>query len=72
MRYFIIDRFEGEYAICEDKDRKMFAIEKKEISKEAKEGDVLIITDEGEISVDKEKTEQRKKLIAKKQNSLWK
>ena len=31
MRILVIDRFEGTYAICEDKDQKFFAIETNEL-----------------------------------------
>ena len=31
MKQLIIDRFEGKYAICEDKDQKYYAIEAQEL-----------------------------------------
>ena len=37
-RKIVIDRFEGTYAICEDKDQKFFAIEIAELPQGAKEG----------------------------------
>ena len=54
MRKLIIDRFEGTYAICEDQEKKMFAISLNELPQGAKPGDVLQISGAGELSVDQE------------------
>ena len=72
MKKLSIDRFDGKYAICEDDDRRVFAIERSEIPKEAKRGDVLSISDEREITIDEQETKARKKRIKKLQDSLWK
>lgn len=72
MKYLIVDRFEGEYTICEDKDKKMFALERNETPEGTKEGDVLAITNEGELYIDKVETEKRRNAVIKKQNSLFK
>lgn len=71
MRELIIDRMEGNFYICEDKEKKMFAIDKSEMVKGAKEGDVITITDDGIIEVDEEKTMARKKKIGKLQSSVF-
>ena len=43
-----IDRFEGGYAICEEEGvEKLFGIDRQELPQDAKEGDVIEITDEG-------------------------
>ena len=47
MKQITIDRFDGIYAICEDKDKAFFAIETSELPQGAKAGDVLKITDDG-------------------------
>ena len=39
----IIDRFEGEYAVCEKKNRRMINIHKIKLPSEAREGDVVKI-----------------------------
>lgn len=46
----IIDRFEGDFAVCENKNREMINIERKLIPKDAREGDILVIRfkEEGE------------------------
>lgn len=71
MKSLTIDRFEGTYAICEDKEKKMFAIEKSELPDKAGEGDVLSISNEGVITVDKEETKRRREKIARMQNKLF-
>ena len=71
MKTLTIDRFEGNFAICEDKDEKYFGIELSEIPQGAKEGDVLEIDGEGVISINAEATNIRRATIKKKQDSLW-
>ena len=58
MKQITIDRFDGIYAICEDKDKAFFAIETSELPQGAKAGDVLKITDDGALSIDVEETER--------------
>ena len=72
MRILVIDRFEGTYAICEDKDQKFFAIETNELPAGATEGTVLEIDDEGVIRKKKKKTAARRSKIKKLQDKLWK
>ena len=60
MKQITIDRFDGIYAICEDKDKAFFAIETSELPQGAKAGDVLKITDDGVLSIDVEETERRR------------
>ena len=72
MRILVIDRFEGTYAICEDKDQKFFAIETNELPAGATEGTVLEIDDEGVIRVNEEKTAARRSKIKKLQDKLGK
>lgn len=71
MKKLAIDRFEGTYAICEDQEKKMFAISLNELPEGAKEGDVLQISDEGELSIDQDETQRRRKKIAGLQNKLF-
>jgi hypothetical protein len=66
-----IDRFEGDYAVCEKPDRKMINIKKDRLPEAAKEGDVLVIDGES-IKVDSEETARRKKNAEKLMNDLWK
>lgn len=56
MKY-IIDRFENEFAICEDENKKMIEIKKEDLPLNAKEGDVLNLKD-GTFSIDSEETKK--------------
>ncbi len=51
MRTLKVDRIDGTFVICMDKEKKFFAIEKSEIPSEVKKGSFIIIDDNGEISV---------------------
>lgn len=62
MRTLTIDRLEGIYAICRDKDKKFFAIESSELPKGAAPGDVLTVDDEaGTVAADAEATAAKRK-----------
>lgn len=66
----VIDRFEGEFAICEKDDFTMIDIKKEIIPVEAKEGDVLEITNDF-ITIDEKETKKRKMEIEKLMEDLW-
>lgn len=66
----IIDRFEGEFAICEKENLEMIDILKESIPKESKEGDVLIIKGD-KITLDLKETEKRRKRIEELVKNLW-
>lgn len=66
----IIDRFEGNYAVCEKDNREMLDIDRNKLPAGAKEGDVLIIAGDS-IKIDKEETEKRKKEIDELTKDLW-
>ncbi|WP_195983699.1 DUF3006 domain-containing protein [Clostridium sp. D33t1_170424_F3] len=72
MRILVIDRFEGTFAICENEEQKLFAIETSELPQGAAEGSVLEIDEEGTIRVNEEKTAARRSKVKKLQDSLWK
>ena len=70
--YYIIDRFEEEYAVCENSETgEMENIEKTKIPNDVKRGDVLVLID-GEYILDIYKTEERKRIINNKIKDLWK
>ena len=71
MRKLIVDRYEGQYTVCEDKEQKFFAIDTSEMPSDATPGTVICINDDGVITVDAEETERRKKRIVGKQNKLY-
>lgn len=65
-----IDRFEGDYAICEKDDRSMLDIAKTKIPAAAKEGDVLEVSG-NLITIDEKETAKRKEKIEDLTKSLW-
>jgi hypothetical protein len=66
----VIDRFEGEYAVCEKENCEMIDIKRHIIPKAAKVNDVLDI--EGDkITIDLKETEKRKKDIDELTKDLW-
>ncbi|MFR0823337.1 MAG: DUF3006 domain-containing protein [Clostridia bacterium] len=68
----MIDRFEGNIAICEDrKTGKIQEIERKQLPEDIQEGDMLIYQD-GNYRRDTEKQTEIENRIAKKMEDLWK
>jgi len=65
-----IDRFEGEFAVCEKEDRQMIDIEKSKLPEMCKEGDILNIKN-NIITIDLEATKKRKKEIEKLTENFW-
>lgn len=65
-----VDRFEGQFAVCEKEDKIMINIERNKIPSEAEEGDVLII-EKNKITIDVEETEKRKREIEELTKDLW-
>jgi hypothetical protein len=66
-----IDRFEGDYAVCEKPDRSMINILKTNLPKNAKEGDILEIEGKA-IRIDSSETAKRKTEIQNLADELWK
>jgi hypothetical protein len=58
----IVDRFEGKYAICE-KDGTFVELDRAGLPEGVSEGDVLLADENGELYVDRDATENRKKRI---------
>lgn len=66
MRKLIIDRFEGDYAVCETENLEFVNIPKAALPSDAKEGDVI------SVSIDESETDKRKERIEGLMNSLFK
>ena len=66
----IIDRFEGDFAVCEKADRTMLNIKRAQVPADAKEGDALIINGDT-ITVDTATTEKRRNPINNLFSSLF-
>lgn len=67
----IIDRFEGDYAICEKDDKSIIDIKKDSLPVGAKAGDVLIIKEDKTVVVDEKVTRERKKRIEELTKNMW-
>lgn len=65
-----IDRFEGDFAVCEKEDRTMIDIKRDKLPKEVKEGDILLVEGDN-ITIDIEATLDRKERIEKLMDDLW-
>ncbi|MBM7581536.1 hypothetical protein JOD02_000359 [Caldicoprobacter guelmensis] len=74
MKKVIIDRFEGNFAVCEDEDRKMINVERSRLPEGAEEGTVLVLKVSGEdieIEIDHDETRARKMKIKEMMDSLF-
>lgn len=76
MKIYIIDRFEGEFAVCEnysmDEDSDIITenIKKELIPKDAKEGDIIVINNNNQIYIDYEQTKIRKEKMEELRKKL--
>lgn len=66
----IVDRFEGDYAVCEREDQVMINIEKTKLPEGVKEGDILFLEDK-RVIVDGKETMSRRKRIDEMMRNLW-
>lgn len=66
----IIDRFEGEYAVCETEEKKFIDIPKIDIPVGAKEGDILSKSDNG-YKIEKDETNEKRQAIKTRMNKLF-
>lgn len=67
---YVIDRFEGDYAIIEDGNKNILNVLKNKLPSAAKEGDVVILENDIWV-IDSKTTLSRKKKIEKLMNDLW-
>jgi len=67
----IIDRFEGEIAVCEKGDRTMISLPRSRLPPEAREGDVVIIENQF-ARIDQPATAARKKAAEEKLRQILK
>ena len=70
MMKVIIDRFEGDFAVCEKPDRKMLNIKRDKLPPDAKEGDALNI-DGDTITIDPAATAARQNAVNKLFSDLF-
>lgn len=69
MKY-IVDRIEGEFAVCEKEDRTTVDIRLSELPSGVKAGDVLVVED-GTLRIDRQLTKERKAQIEKLADELF-
>jgi hypothetical protein len=67
----VIDRFEGQTAVCERPDRTMLSLPRSGLPSEAREGDVIIIS-KGAVRIDRSATAARKKAAEEKLRQIMK
>ena len=65
MVYWSIDRFEGDFALCETPDNQLRQVPRSLLPREAQEGDCIYFDENGKIYIDPKET-QRRREIAKK------
>ena len=71
MKYYSIDRFEENFAVCIDDDGHIYNFEKKNLPKQVKEGDVLIMCSSKKFVIDIEETKKRRKKIYELNKKLF-
>ncbi|HEX2938786.1 MAG TPA: DUF3006 domain-containing protein [Ruminiclostridium sp.] len=64
LKEYVLDRFEGEYAILEDNSGRMFDVLREELPLDLKEGDVLH-ENAGEFVVDEKATADKREKLKK-------
>ena len=69
MERYIVDRFEGDFAVLESENGGTVDILKSDLP-DVKEGDVIVFED-GYYKVDREETQRRRELIAEKMRKLF-
>ena len=62
MRTLTVERLDSVYVFCSDAEKKLYAIEQSELPADVAVGNLLMIDEEGKITVCKQKpTDRRKK-----------
>lgn len=67
---YIIDRFEENYAVIEDKDKKIIQVLRNRLPKQVKEGDCLVLVN-GNYVIDEKATRERKQQVHNLMNQLF-
>ena len=71
VQEYTIDRFEDDFAVCENRNTKeIINIKKAELPKEAVEGSILEYKN-GKYELNQEKQEEIEKRIREKMNNIW-
>lgn len=70
MQTLIIDRFEGELAVCEREDCSMVTIKRSLLPPGVRPGNILRVEDNGVIRLDAEEELRRREMIFRMQENL--
>ena len=71
IKTYTVDRFEGNIAVCEDRDTKeMINIDKDDLPEEIKEGSILEYRN-GKFYIDEQSQKEIEDRIKKKMDDLW-
>lgn len=71
MEKLILDRFEGDYAVCEREDGTLTDVLRTLLPADAAEGDCLLLDDDGSLTADPEATESRRSSAARRMRRLF-
>ncbi len=71
-RYLVIDRFEGDVAVCETPEQSYLALPRSSLPRGAKQSDWVIQFADGRYQIDDDKTQQRKKEMRTRLDALLK
>lgn len=71
MKYLSIDRIEEGYAVCVGGEGERVLFPKESLPDGAGEGCVVLLADDGTLSLDPEETRRRRERILEKQNRLF-
>ncbi|MCI6275601.1 MAG: DUF3006 domain-containing protein [Clostridium sp.] len=70
-RLYVVDRIEGNFALCEDEDGAMKAVSLEKIKGKLKEGVVLLEVSEESFIVDEKKTKEREEEVQDFMKGMW-
>ena len=71
MKKIIIDRFEGDIAVCECEDCSMINIQKSRLPKGVRVGNILLIDENENIKIDVQEELRRKEQILRMQQQIF-
>lgn len=71
LKLYVVDRFEGQYAILVDSYSKTYDVLRDELPSEVREGDILH-ENEGQFIIDEEATKEKREKIRKFREELSK
>lgn len=71
MIHYSIDRFEGDFAVCESSGGEFTDILISLLPAGAREGDILVLAEDGKLMLDAEETQRRRDEILRLQADLF-